>query len=112
MKNESRSREIEQSRRGVHLLDSTTPRLLDSAARTRRLRRAIADLRAAGEEDRPAPAEPVDLTPKSAHEAITRQMVTDLAADVAEIKSRVNAVLWLVAGAVAVDVVMRLAGVG
>jgi hypothetical protein len=50
--------------------------------------------------------------PKSAHEAITRQMVTDLAADVAEIKSRVNAVLWLVASAVAVDVVMRLAGVG
>jgi hypothetical protein len=39
-------------------------------------------------------------------------MVTDLAADVAEIKSRVNAVLWLVASAVAVDVVMRLAGVG
>ena len=60
----------------------------------------------------PGRAESVDLTPKSAHEAITRQMVTDLAADVAEIKSRVNAVLWLVAGAVVVDVVMRLAGVG
>ena len=116
MKNESRGRVVEQSRRRGSLLASSTPRLLDSAARTARLRRAIANLRAAGKEDRPAPAraqaEPVDLTPKSAHEAITRQMVTDLAADVAEVKTRVNAVLWLVASAVAVDVVMRLAGVG
>ena len=98
------------------LTDLPTHRPSDSAVRTARLRRAIADLRAAGAEGRHAPerghAESVDLTPKSAHEAITRQMVTDLAADVAEIKSRVNAVLWLVAGAVAVDVVMRLAGVG
>ena len=87
-----------------------------TAERTVRPRRAIADLRAAGKEGRQAHAqiqpEPVDLAPKSAHEAITRQMVTDLAADVAEIKSRVNAVLWLLAGAVAIDVVMRLAGVG
>ncbi len=80
--------------------------------RTARLRRAIDGLRAAGQENVHAPVEAVDLTPKSAHEAITRQMVTDLAADVAEVKTRVNAVLWLVAGAVAVDVVMRLAGVG
>jgi hypothetical protein len=98
------------------LTDFSTARPLDSRARTARLRRAIADLRVAGAEGRHAHerghAESVDLTPKSAHEAITRQMVTDLAADVAEIKSRVNAVLWLVAGAVAVDVVMRLAGVG
>jgi hypothetical protein len=98
------------------LTDSSTDRLTDSRARTARLRRAIANLRAAGTEGRhtqePGRAEGVDLTPKSAHEAITRQMVTDLAADVAEIKSRVNAVLWLVAGAVVVDVVMRLAGVG
>jgi hypothetical protein len=94
--------------------DSPTHRLTDSSERTARLRRAIGDFRAAGTEGRPTDgqAESVDLTPKSAHEAITRQMVTDLAADVAEIKSRVNAVLWLVAGAVAVDVVMRLAGVG
>ena len=87
-----------------------------TAERTVRPRRAIADLRAAGEEGRQAHGqmqpEPVDLAPKSAHEAITRQMVTDLAADVAEIKTRVNAVLWLLAGAVAIDVVMRLAGVG
>jgi hypothetical protein len=79
-----------------------------SDERTERLRRAIGNLRAAGHEG----IESIDLTPKSAHEAITRQMVTDVAADVGEVKNRVNAVLWLVAGAVAVDVVMRLAGVG
>jgi hypothetical protein len=76
--------------------------------RAKRLRRAIDGLRAAGHEG----IEGIDLTPKSAHEALTRQMVTDLAADLAEVKSRVNAVLWLVAGAVLVDVAMRLAGVG
>ena len=76
-----------------------------------RLRRAIAGLRASAEMS-PPPAEAVDLTPKSAHEAITRQMVTDLAADVAEVKTRINAVIWLLVGAVAVDVVMRLVGVG
>jgi hypothetical protein len=96
------------------LTDFPSHQLPDSNERTARLRRAIGDFRAAGTEGRQTDgkAESVDLTPKSAHEAITRQMVTDLAANVAEIKSRVNAVLWLVAGAVAVDVVMRLVGVG
>ena len=75
--------------------------------RTRRLQRAIDGLRASGQE-----LAAVDLAPRSAHEALTRQMVSDLAADVAELKSRVNAMLWLVAGAVVVDVAMRLAGVG
>jgi hypothetical protein len=117
MKSEARSREVEKSRSEPVLLDFRLP-TSDSRARTARLRRAIDDLRAAGAEDRhghghgSGHSESIDLTPKSAHEAITRQMVTDLAADVGEIKSRVNAVLWLVASAVAVDVVMRLAGVG
>ena len=72
-------------------------------ARAEPLRRAIDGLRAAGD-----PALAVDLAPKSAHEALTRQMVSDLAADLSEVKSRVNAMLWLVAGAVVVDVVIRL----
>jgi len=114
MKNKARRRGGEEARSEHVLLDFSPPRPLDSQARTARLRRAIGDLRAAGAEDRHGSghSESIDLTPKSAHEAITRQMVTDLAADVAEIKSRVNAVLWLVASAVAVDIVMRLAGVG
>jgi hypothetical protein len=76
-------------------------------ARTERLRQAIDGLRAGGE-----PEVAIDLAPKSAHEALTRQMVSDLAADLSEVKNRVNAMLWLVAGAVVVDVAMRLAGLG
>lgn len=68
-----------------------------------RLRRAIDGLRTAGE-----PVTTLDLAPKSAHEAVTRQMVSDLAADLGEVKNRVNAMLWLVAGAVVVDVALRL----
>lgn len=73
--------------------------------RAERLRRALDGL-AANKELPPA----VDLSPRSAHEVVTRQMVTDLASDLAEVKTRVNAMLWLMVGAVAVDVVMRLAG--
>jgi hypothetical protein len=74
--------------------------------RTQRLRRAIAGLQAAKQPG----LESVDLSPKSTHEAVTRQMVEDLAKDLGEVKSRVNAVLWAVVGAVVVDVAMRLAG--
>lgn len=71
--------------------------------RAERLRRAIDGLRASGE-----PIVAIDLAPKSAHEALTRQMVSDLSADLSEVKSRVNAMLWLVAGAVVVEVAMRV----
>jgi hypothetical protein len=76
--------------------------------RAKRLRRAIDGLRAAGHEG----IEGIDLTPKSAHEALTRQMVTDLAADVAEVKTRMNQLIGAVVIALLVDVAMRLAGVG
>ena len=116
MSQTARRRDGQTARGSAVPTELPTSRVTDSEARTVRLRRAIADLRGAGEEGRQvrerAQVEPVDLMPKSAHEAITRQMVTDLAADVAEVKTRVNAVLWLLAGAVAIDVVMRLAGVG
>ncbi len=71
-----------------------------------RLQRAIAGWRAAGQ----PPAETIDLAPKSTHEAITRQMVEDLARDLAEVKTRVNALLWLVAGSILVSAALRLAG--
>ena len=76
--------------------------------RAKRLRRAIDGLRAAGHEG----IEGIDLTPKSAHEALTRQMVTDLAADVAEVKTRMNQLIGAVVIALLSDIVMRLAGVG
>ena len=73
-----------------------------------RLRRAIAGWRAAGQ-TRPLP-EAIDLSPKSTHEAITRQMVENLARELAEVKTRVNALLWLVAGSIVVSAALRLAG--
>ena len=116
MSQTARRRDGQTARGSAVPTELPTSRVTDSEARTARLRQAIANLRGAGAEGRrgqePGQAESVDLTPKSAHEAITRQMVTDLAADVAEVKTRVNAVLWLLAGAVGVDVVMRLTGVG
>jgi hypothetical protein len=75
---------------------------------TLRLRRALAGWRAAGHT--PTPPETIDLAPKSTHEAITRQMVEDLTRDLAEVKTRVNALLWLVAGSILVSAALRLAG--
>jgi hypothetical protein len=54
----------------------------------------------------------VDLSPASAYEAVTRQMVEALADDLREIKSRLNGLLWMVAGAIVIDLVIRLSGAG
>lgn len=54
----------------------------------------------------------VELTPASAYEAVTRQMVEGLAEDLAEIKGRLNGLLWMMASAIAIDVLARIAGVG
>ena len=54
----------------------------------------------------------VDLSPASAYEAVTRQMVEALADDLREIKSRLNGLLWMVASAIVIDLVIRLSGAG
>jgi hypothetical protein len=54
----------------------------------------------------------VDLSPASAYEAVTRQMVEALADDLREIKGRLNGLLWMVAGAIVIDIVIRLSGAG
>jgi hypothetical protein len=54
----------------------------------------------------------VDLSPASAYEAVTRQMVEALADDIREIKGRLNGLLWMVAGAIVIDIVIRLSGAG
>lgn len=59
--------------------------------------------------DRPN-AQNVELRPVSAYEAVTRQMVEGLAEDLKEIRGRLNGLLWMVAGAIVLDVVMRVAG--
>jgi hypothetical protein len=52
----------------------------------------------------------VTLEPGSVFEAVTRQMVEDLRREIGEIKARLNGLLFMVAGAVVVDVALRLAG--
>lgn len=77
--------------------------------RADRLRRAIDNAGLGGGASAVAS---IDLTPKSAHEALTRQMVTDLGGDLDEVKGRVNALIGVVLGAVLLDVVMRIVGAG
>lgn len=67
-----------------------------------------AELRARLQRLRSAPA--AEVKPPSAYEAVTRQMVEALAEDLREIKGRLNGLLWMVAGAIVLDVVLRLAG--
>jgi hypothetical protein len=52
----------------------------------------------------------VDLKPATAYEAVTRQMVEDLARELVDIKGRLNGLLFMVAGAIVVDLALRLAG--
>ena len=56
--------------------------------------------------------EPVDLAPGSAYEAVTRTLVEELAEDVKEIRGRIDAIFWLIAGSVVVEVALRAAGAG
>lgn len=76
---------------------------MSDAARTAALRRAVEGLRSEGRAV-------VDLAPGTAHEAITRRMVEELASDMAEVRNRVNSLLFLVAGAVLLEVILRIGG--
>jgi hypothetical protein len=51
----------------------------------------------------------VSLEPASAYEAVTRQMVLSLGEELKEIKARLNGLLFMVAGSVLLEVVLRLA---
>ncbi len=51
----------------------------------------------------------MDLGPASVYEALTRQMVEQVIDELDEIKGRLNGLLFLVAGAVVVDALARLA---
>jgi hypothetical protein len=55
------------------------------------------------------PREPVSLDPASAYEAVTRQMVLALTEDLKEIKTRLNGLLFMVAGSLLLDLALRLA---
>jgi hypothetical protein len=52
----------------------------------------------------------VDLRPANAYEAVTRQMVEDIAAELREIKGRLNNLLFMIAAAVLLDIIARALG--
>ena len=54
----------------------------------------------------------IDLSPVSAYEIVTRQMIEATQRDVAEIKGRINNLMVMVCGAVLVNIVLRMAGLG
>lgn len=53
--------------------------------------------------------EPVDLRPRSAYEAVTRQIVESLADDLRDIKNRLNGLIFTIVGAIMLDLISRLA---
>jgi len=53
-----------------------------------------------------------ELGPASIYEAVTRQMVESLTADLQEIKGRLNGLLFMVAGAMVVDIALRIVNGG
>ncbi len=58
----------------------------------------------------PPPPEPIDLRPATAYEVVTRQMVESLADDLHEIKARLNGLLFMMAGAIVLDILGRTFG--
>jgi hypothetical protein len=54
--------------------------------------------------------ERVSLEPASAYEMVTRQMVLNLSEDLHEIKARLNGLLFMVVGAVILEVITRVMG--
>lgn len=59
-----------------------------------------------------ASRDPVDLSPGSAYEVVTRTRLDELATDVAEIRQRIDALFWLVIGSIVVDIALRTIGAG
>ncbi len=55
-------------------------------------------------------SERVSLEPASAYEAVTRQMVLGMGEDLREIKARLNGLLFMIAGAVLLEVIVRVMG--
>lgn len=56
--------------------------------------------------------QPLDLRPGCVYGVITRERVDDLTNELREIKARLNYLFSLVAGAIIVDVLLRISGLG
>jgi len=72
------------------------------------IRKATTKLREHMENTQQEKTGPIDERPQSVYEIVTRRMLEELRDDVNEIKGRVNALLWLMLGALAMEFVMRL----
>lgn len=73
------------------------------------------DAEAAGSaSDDPAgqPRPGLDLRPGCVYGVVTREKVDELAAELTEIKSRLNQLFTLIVGGIVVDVLLRIAGLG
>ena len=57
---------------------------------------------------RPAPAQRVDITPGCPFGAVVEQRLKDLERNIGEVKARVSGLIFLVAGAVIVEIALRL----
>jgi hypothetical protein len=55
--------------------------------------------------------DPVDLTPGTAYEVVTRAKVEELASDVKEIRDRIDGIFWLIAASIVVQIVLRAMGI-
>lgn len=71
-----------------------------------RFRQQITRLRAPEQPD----VEPVDLRPANTYEAITRQMVESLQSEIHEIRGRLNSLIFMMIGAILLDVFFRIMG--
>jgi hypothetical protein len=71
---------------------------------TDRFRQQLAALRETAE------PEPVDLRPANAYEAVTRQMVESMASELREIHHRLNSLIFMMVGAILLDIITRVGG--
>jgi hypothetical protein len=81
-------------------------RLLGNRARARS--RSAADNKTSADGSGHDEPGEVNEKPRSVYEIVTRRMLEDLREDVAEVKGRVNALLWLMAGAILAEFVLRV----
>jgi hypothetical protein len=58
-----------------------------------------------------AARDPVDLTPGTAYEVVTRAKVDELANDVKEIRDRIDGIFWLIAASIVVQIALRAMGI-
>jgi len=73
-------------------------------SRAARLRRAIEATRIQHDPATP----PIDLAPRSTHEAITRQLVEDIGQDVEKLAAKVDRITWTILATILAAVVVKI----